>query len=70
MALGIVTGALIGVFTLVVNNLTRACRIDANAGSNFAREALEAVRAMRDSNWVAGHDTWEGIATGRNNFGF
>ena len=37
---------------------------------NFAREALEAVRAMRDSNWVAGHDTWEGIATGRNNFGF
>ena len=27
--------ALIGVFTLVVNNLTRACRIDANAGSEF-----------------------------------
>ncbi|MEK7606763.1 MAG: hypothetical protein AAB444_01005 [Patescibacteria group bacterium] len=65
VALGIVTSALIGVFTLVVNNLTTE-----RAGStrmqavNFAREALEAVRAMRDSNWVAGHDTWEGIATG------
>lgn len=65
VALGIITSVLVSIFSLVINNIaTERASTSRVQAVNFAREALEATRAMRDSNWVAGRDPWTGIGAG------
>lgn len=62
VAIGVMMTGLISVMSLVVSNLNSereaATRYQA---VNLAREAIELVRNTRDSNWLAGSDTWAGI---------
>ena len=63
IALGILTVGLFGVFTLVLGNFTseRAGMMRLQA-MNLAREGIETVKNIRDSNWLADDKgTWEGI---------
>lgn len=62
VALGILTSGIFAVMSLVIGNLTteRAGTMRVQA-LNLAREGLEAVKNIRDSNWVAGDTTWNGI---------
>ncbi len=65
VALGIITSVLVSIFSLVINNIsTERASTSRVQAVNFAREALAAVRALRDSNWVAGRDPWTGIVSG------
>ena len=62
VAIGVMMTGLISVMSLVVSNLNSereaATRYQA---VNLAREAIELVRNTRDSNWLAGNDTWAGM---------
>ena len=62
VAIGVMMTGLISVMSLVVSNLNSereaATRYQA---VNLAREGIELVRNARDSNWLAGSDTWAGI---------
>ncbi len=64
VAIGIMMTGLISVMSLVISNLNSqreaATRYQA---VNLAREAIELVRNTRDSNWLAGSDTWAGMQT-------
>lgn len=63
IALGILTVGLFGVFTLVLGNFTseRAGMMRLQA-MNLAREGIEAVKNIRDSNWLTDDkDAWDGI---------
>lgn len=66
VAIGIITTGLISVITLVVSNLTTqreaAFRYQA---MNFAREGVELIRNIRDSNWLSGQeDVWFSLVEG------
>lgn len=62
VAIGVITTGLISVIALVISNLTNeretALRYQA---INLAREGVELVRNIRDSNWLNGQDVWQGI---------
>lgn len=63
IALGILTVGLFGVFTLVLGNFTseRSGMMRLQA-MNLAREGIEAVKNIRDSNWLTDDkDAWDGI---------
>ena len=66
VAIGIITTGLLSVITLVVSNLTTqreaAFRYQA---MNFAREGVELIRNIRDSNWLSGQDdVWFSLVEG------
>lgn len=65
VAIGVITTGLFSVITLVISNLTTqreaAMRYQA---INLAREGLELTRNLRDSNWLQGNDSWDGMAVG------
>ena len=65
VALGVIMTGLIAVVSLTISNLNgeREAAIRYQA-MNLAREALELVRNQRDSNWLAGRETWIGITSG------
>lgn len=53
VAIGVILTAVIGATTLIISSIT-AGRISQNRveAANFAREGIEIVRAIRDSNWL------------------
>lgn len=53
VAIGVIIAAVVGASTLIITSIT-AGRISQNRveAANFAREGIEIVRAMRDSNWL------------------
>ncbi len=53
IAIGVILTAVIGSSTLIISSIT-AGRASQNRteAANFAREGIEIVRAMRDSNWL------------------
>lgn len=63
IAIGIITSGLLAILTLVASNAraseVNALRLGAVAA---AREGVEAVRAIRDANWLAGRVWNDGIA--------
>ena len=65
VALGVIMTGLVSVISLTISNLNAerdaATRYQA---VNLARETIELVRNMRDSNWISGADAWEGITLG------
>ncbi len=65
VAIGVITTGLFSVITLVISNLTTqreaALRYQA---INLAREGLELTRNLRDSNWLQGNGSWDGMAVG------
>lgn len=65
VAIGVIVTGLISVLALVVSNLNTqreaALRYQA---INIAREGLEIIRNRRDSNWLDGRDSWDGISDG------
>lgn len=67
VALGVIMTGLVSVISLTISNLNAerdaATRYQA---INFAREGIELVRTMRDSNWISGSDAWKGIPRGGN----
>jgi hypothetical protein len=67
IGLGILTSGFLAVLSLVIGNLvserTGTMRLQA---LNLAREGIEAVKNIRDSNWLAGKTTWNGIIFGDN----
>ncbi|MBI4135815.1 hypothetical protein HY477_03715 [Candidatus Uhrbacteria bacterium] len=65
VAIGVITTGLFSVITLVVSNLTtqREAAIRYQA-TNLAREGLELARNLRDTNWLQGNDSWDGMAAG------
>ncbi|OGL66626.1 hypothetical protein A3B21_02980 [Candidatus Uhrbacteria bacterium RIFCSPLOWO2_01_FULL_47_24] len=69
IALGVIITGLVSVISLSIANLTNerdtAMRYQA---VNLAREGIELVRNIRDSNWLAGTDTWQGIPPGGGDF--
>lgn len=64
IALGILVTGLFSVFALAVSNFTSEqaglLRVQA---LNLSREGLETVRNIRDSNWLSGQATWQGIVS-------
>lgn len=53
IAIGVILTAVIGASTLIITSITTG-RISQNRveAANFAREGVEIVRALRDSNWL------------------
>lgn len=67
IAIAVIVTGLVSVISLTISNLNTqrgaAMRYQA---VNLAREGIELVRSMRDTNWLAGQDAWEGITRGEN----
>lgn len=62
VAIGVITVGLVGVFTLVIGNSNRQRENrDRLVGINLAREGVEVVRNLRDSNWLAGENAFGNI---------
>lgn len=56
IAIGVLVTGVISVLTLSTYSLANSEDIEAKlAATNLAREALEAVRIIRDTNWLAGY---------------
>ena len=54
IALGVFTTGIVAAFTLAISNLNLAKQnFHRTAGANLAREGVELVRNIRDSNWLA-----------------
>ena len=67
VALGVIMTGLVSIISLTISNLNAqrdtATRYQA---VNLAREAIELLHNLRDSNWISGSDPWEGIIEGEN----
>ncbi|MEA3249677.1 MAG: hypothetical protein U9Q03_04980 [Patescibacteria group bacterium] len=62
VASGIIVTAVGAALTLVQSSINAAKESDNRLiASNLAREGVEVVRAMRDSNWLAGNDWDQGL---------
>ncbi len=59
VAIGIITTGIVSTVSLVQSTLTASTEASARlAAANLAREGIEAVRHLRDTNWLAGA-SWE-----------
>lgn len=63
IALAVITTGVISSLTLTSYNLTTVFASETRlVAANLAREGIEAVRQLRDSNWLAGYPWNQGIA--------
>ena len=70
VALGVIMTGLISVIALTISNLNGQRDAALRYGAiNLAREGIDLVRNVRDSNWVTGRSVWDGIPSdvSRNN---
>ena len=68
VAIGILTTSIASALTLSTVSLSaEQDALSAATGGNLAREAIEAVRVIRDSNWLAEIDFDEGLYQGTTN---
>lgn len=68
VALGIIMSALVAVLSLVISNLITERAADMRLQAlNFAREGIEAVKNVRDTNYLTNQDdAWFGISSDQN----
>lgn len=66
VAIGIITGALMSILTLTTSSVGQAEESGTMiVASNLAREGVEVVRNIRDTNWLVGNKKWDsGLAAG------
>lgn len=62
IAIGVIATGLIGTLSLAMANISSAHENEARVKAfNLAREAIEIVRNLRDSNWLAEREVWMGL---------